>query len=250
LIRWRLSAPKDHQMTRSGLTIAVLTALLLTTTAATAGPKDNNGKEKGNAAAQHCPPGLAKKNPPCIPPGQVGKGGVVIQPEIVVIRPGAAAIDRIVEEIYAIGMPLPDRYVVLFDPRAYPQWPRASYARLGDFVYLIDPESRRILAIPEPLGHWVWAWDEVDFTNCPPGLAKKNPPCVPPGQAMKGVTFGEAPHRLGEVLPLGHQVLFAPIGGSSEDDGIYTRLGDSIYRIDRDTGAVLQLIGTLASLLG
>ena len=22
--------------------------------------------------------------------------------------------------------------------------------------------------------------------NCPPGLAKKNPPCVPPGQAKKG----------------------------------------------------------------
>jgi hypothetical protein len=21
----------------------------------------------------HCPPGLAKKNPPCVPPGQVGK---------------------------------------------------------------------------------------------------------------------------------------------------------------------------------
>lgn len=24
--------------------------------------------------------------------------------------------------------------------------------------------------------------------GCPPGLAKKNPPCVPPGQAKKGVT--------------------------------------------------------------
>lgn len=27
--------------------------------------------------------------------------------------------------------------------------------------------------------------------NCPPGLAKKNPPCVPPGQATKGVTSEE-----------------------------------------------------------
>lgn len=25
--------------------------------------------------------------------------------------------------------------------------------------------------------------------NCPPGLAHRNPPCVPPGQAKKGVTF-------------------------------------------------------------
>ncbi|APX90711.1 hypothetical protein BV394_14130 [Brevirhabdus pacifica] len=27
--------------------------------------------------------------------------------------------------------------------------------------------------------------------NCPPGLAKRNPPCVPPGQAKKGVTTEE-----------------------------------------------------------
>lgn len=27
--------------------------------------------------------------------------------------------------------------------------------------------------------------------NCPPGLAKKNPPCVPPGQARQGVTTQE-----------------------------------------------------------
>ena len=242
-------------MTSRGLTIAVLAALLLTTTAAAAGPKGNSGKDNnGHEASQHCPPGLAKKNPPCVPPGQVGKdagGSVVSHPEVVVVRPGGAVIDRRVEDgVYAIGTPLPDRYVTLFDPRAYPQWPRASYARLGDFVYLIDPDSRRILAIPEPIGHWVWNWEEVDFTNCPPGLAKKNPPCVPPGQAMKGVTPGDGPHRLGEVLPLGHQVIFAPIGDSSDDDGLYTRLGDSIYRIDRDTGAVLQLIGTVASLLG
>lgn len=28
----------------------------------------------------------------------------------------------------------------------------------------------------------------ADSKACPPGLAKKNPPCVPPGQAKKGVT--------------------------------------------------------------
>ena len=27
--------------------------------------------------------------------------------------------------------------------------------------------------------------------NCPPGLAKKDPPCVPPGQARQGVTTQE-----------------------------------------------------------
>ena len=36
------------------------------------------------------------------------------------------------------------------------------------------------------------AEDEVvTYRNCPPGLAKKNPPCVPPGLAKKGVTYEE-----------------------------------------------------------
>jgi Ni/Co efflux regulator RcnB len=41
----------------------------------------------------------------------------------------------------------------------------------GDRVALVDPAT----------GH-----------ACPPGLAKKNPPCVPPGQAKKGVVVGQA----------------------------------------------------------
>ncbi len=50
----------------------IITALLLASLAAPAmadgknkGPKHGNGY--GQAAA-HCPPGLAKKNPPCVPP--------------------------------------------------------------------------------------------------------------------------------------------------------------------------------------
>ncbi|NVK14189.1 MAG: hypothetical protein HWE35_08420 [Rhodobacteraceae bacterium] len=31
----------------------------------------------------------------------------------------------------------------------------------------------------------------ITFINCPPGLAKKDPPCVPPGLAKKGVTYGD-----------------------------------------------------------
>ena len=29
----------------------------------------------------------------------------------------------------------------------------------------------------------------LTYRNCPPGLAKKNPPCVPPGLAKKGMTY-------------------------------------------------------------
>lgn len=31
----------------------------------------------------------------------------------------------------------------------------------------------------------------LTYRNCPPGLAKKDPPCVPPGLAKKGVTYEE-----------------------------------------------------------
>ncbi len=31
----------------------------------------------------------------------------------------------------------------------------------------------------------------LTYRNCPPGLAKKHPPCVPPGLAKKGVTYDE-----------------------------------------------------------
>jgi hypothetical protein len=33
--------------------------------------------------------------------------------------------------------------------------------------------------------------DLITYVNCPPGLARKDPPCVPPGQAKKGVTYDE-----------------------------------------------------------
>jgi len=33
--------------------------------------------------------------------------------------------------------------------------------------------------------------DLMTYRNCPPGLAKKNPPCVPPGLAKKGVTYDQ-----------------------------------------------------------
>ena len=31
----------------------------------------------------------------------------------------------------------------------------------------------------------------ITYSNCPPGLAKKTPPCVPPGLAKNGVTYDE-----------------------------------------------------------
>ncbi|WHZ36616.1 hypothetical protein [Sagittula sp. MA-2] len=47
------------------------------------------------------------------------------------------------------------------------------------------------LATPQLLWSDVTDDELITYTNCPPGLAKKDPPCVPPGLAKKGVTYDE-----------------------------------------------------------
>jgi hypothetical protein len=82
--------------------------------------------------------------------------------------------------------------------------------------------------------------------GCPPGLAKKNPPCVPPGQAKK--LYG-----VGQRLPLGYGSPYAynqipydvrsryglnPAGSYYYGDGY-------IYRVDPRTMLVQQAIAAL-----
>ncbi|WP_238991822.1 hypothetical protein [Gemmobacter caeruleus] len=83
--------------------------------------------------------------------------------------------------------------------------------------------------------------------HCPPGLAKKSPACIPPGQAKKhqgGVTV----YRPGEVIDRDYIVIRDP-GRYGLPDGTYYRVGDYLYRVDRDTRAVLDLIGAVNTLL-
>jgi hypothetical protein len=224
-------------------------AALVFATAAEAGPRDSN-KGKGNdGASLHCPPGLAKKNPPCIPPGHAGKNAPAarIDPAVTIDRNSAGEV-RLYDD-YTVGALLPDDHVILFDPLLYPDWPRAAYARYGDFIYLIDPVTGLILDRAVPVADWNWSWSGVDFANCPPGLAKKNPPCIPPGQARQGMIIGEGPYAIGTRLPEGFRVIIDPRHYAEGGSSLYARLGDSLYRVDRRTGLVLDLIGNLASLL-
>ena len=73
--------------------------------------------------AAHCPPGLAKKNPPCIPPGQAKKyaTGAILPRDAFV--------------------PVPDDVVV----RLTPPPPRGMYVRVDRNIYLIDQGTRKIL---------------------------------------------------------------------------------------------------------
>lgn len=78
--------------------------------------------------------------------------------------------------------------------------------------------------------------------GCPPGLAKKAVPCVPPGQAMKW--------QLGERLPIStpwYEVrdwerfgLPEPLDGSR-----YVRVDNDILRVGIATGIVLEALGVI-----
>ncbi|MEY8841273.1 hypothetical protein AB9K41_19770 [Cribrihabitans sp. XS_ASV171] len=76
--------------------------------------------------------------------------------------------------------------------------------------------------------------------DCPPGLAKKDVPCVPPGQAKR--------YRVGEILPRDYVWIDDPGRWGLNGNG-YVRLGDYVYRIDRETREVLNLIGAVADIL-
>lgn len=227
------------------LTVAVLSVGLLATGVAADSKGDkgkDNGKghkaEKSQKADKGCPPGLAKKGNGCTPPGLEKSGNKDVTQAAPVI---------VVTRDFVVGDPISDDYVIVLDPRVNRVPQNAISVRHGDYLYLIDRDSRVIL---DRLGHrddWDWRWDDVDFADCPPGLAKKNPPCIPPGQAKRGV--GDDRFKVGDALPGDHDLLFDPRLTADDAQSLYVRRGDTIYRIDRDTGKVLDLIGAVADLL-
>ncbi|MFY0693370.1 MAG: excinuclease ABC subunit A [Paracoccaceae bacterium] len=87
-----------------------------------------------SAAPPGCPPGLAKKNPPCVPPGQVGKQGWLKRGDI---------LDRDYDRVR-----YPRRY------RLPPLGEAEGYYRNGRIVYRVDEETRQIL-------DWIELTDEI-----------------------------------------------------------------------------------------
>ena len=78
--------------------------------------------------------------------------------------------------------------------------------------------------------------------GCPPGLAKKNNGCLPPGQAKK--IFGRGDFLEGDYVLIKNPDHFGLAPG-----GTYYRLGDYVYQADRETKEVLDLIGAVATIL-
>ncbi|MCB6177159.1 excinuclease ABC subunit A [Rhodobacter sp. Har01] len=83
-------------------------------------------------------------------------------------------------------------------------------------------------------------------SSCPPGLAKKNPPCVPPGLAKQGAWQG---YREGDRIRDGHVLLDDPTRYRLDPALTYWRVGENLYRVDPETGRVLAVLGLLSTLL-
>ena len=78
--------------------------------------------------------------------------------------------------------------------------------------------------------------------GCPPGLAKKAVPCVPPGQAAKW-TIGE---RLPISTPWYMVTDWERFGLPEPLDGSrYVRVDDQILRVAIATGIVLEAVGLI-----
>lgn len=78
--------------------------------------------------------------------------------------------------------------------------------------------------------------------HCPPGLAKKYNGCLPPGQAKK--IYGIGDRIYGDYI-----IIRNPGRHGLDPDETYYRVGDYVYRVDRDTREVLDLIGAIARVL-
>ncbi len=78
--------------------------------------------------------------------------------------------------------------------------------------------------------------------HCPPGLAKKSVPCVPPGQAKKI-------YRNGEFIARDYRWIDNPYRYGLNRNDYYLRAGDYVYRVDPETRKVLNLIGAVVDIL-
>ncbi|MGC9368018.1 MAG: excinuclease ABC subunit A [Paracoccaceae bacterium] len=86
--------------------------------------------------------------------------------------------------------------------------------------------------------------------GCPPGLAKKNPPCVPPGLAKKRYPDPYPyRYRVGDYVADDYIVIRRPGRYGLDPNETYYRIGDHVFRVDRETREVLDFIGAAAALL-
>ena len=92
--------------------------------------------------------------------------------------------------------------------------------------------------------------------NCPPGLAKKNPPCVPPGQARQGVMADEwrNRHAIGDRVRAGEYIYLEDYDRARwrslpnlQSDEAYAVYDGGVVVLSRTSLQILRLIDLLSN---
>lgn len=87
--------------------------------------------------------------------------------------------------------------------------------------------------------------------HCPPGLAKKDPACVPPGQAR--ATRDHYQLRVGDVIDLQHVHIVTRPGlyglDAPRSSDRYAVVNGRLVRVDESTGKILTIIRLVEAIL-
>lgn len=85
--------------------------------------------------------------------------------------------------------------------------------------------------------------------HCPPGLAKKNPPCIPPGQAKKIYPDYRPRYGDGDWIYEDYRII-RDVGRYGLREGeLYYLVGREVFHMNPDTGRVIAFIGLADALL-
>jgi Ni/Co efflux regulator RcnB len=87
------------------------------------------------------------------------------------------------------------------------------------------------------------------IANCPPGLAKKNPPCIPPGQAKKAYPDHRPHYNVGDRISSDYRIIRDVDRYGLPNGYLYYLVGREVFRISPETGRVLAFIGLADALL-
>jgi Ni/Co efflux regulator RcnB len=84
--------------------------------------------------------------------------------------------------------------------------------------------------------------------NCPPGLARRSPACIPPGQVRRhyGTRVGDT-LRMGGYLPIQDHDRY---GLQPRRDWDYYRDDNNIYRVDSGTQKILAVLNLINAFSG
>ena len=87
------------------------------------------------------------------------------------------------------------------------------------------------------------------IANCPPGLAKKNPPCIPPGQAKKRYPDYRPRYDVGDRIYGEYRIIRDAKRYGLREGDLYYLIGREVFRISPDTGRVIAFVGLVDALL-